>query len=176
MTPFLHNAIDTMLARADAEGGCRECGFTWTLGVDEAVAHIRSAPQRYRSHLADRDGSARPAPDVWSPSAYVWHLADAFRVWAERLHAIAADGQARLAGFDPDELAAVRAYDAQPQSAGLWTLSRAVGDLDAALEEVDAATTFSHPEWGPGDVGDVLRWLAHEAVHHELDVSRGLAG
>jgi hypothetical protein len=45
----------------------------------------------------------------------------------------------------------------------------------ALSEELDAATPFLHGDWGPGTVGDATRWLAHEYLHHELDVDERAA-
>jgi hypothetical protein len=33
-----------------------------------------------------------------------------------------------------------------------------------------SSTPFVHGDWGRGTVGDATRWLAHEYLHHELDV------
>lgn len=172
-TPFLRNGVSSLLPRATLDG-CRECGFAWDLDVGTARATVLGAPGTLASLLRDREATARPAPDTWSPSAYVWHLADMLRFWAERLHAIARDPAVGLVAWDPDQVARVRGYDDLPQATGLWALERAGDDLALVLETVTPATAFTHPEWGRGDVGDVLRWLAHEVVHHEGDVRRGL--
>jgi hypothetical protein len=44
-----------------------------------------------------------------------------------------------------------------------------------ALGALDTDVGFDHPEWGHGTVADALRWVAHEVVHHDLDVRHGLA-
>lgn len=172
VTPFLERAIAEMLPRADPARGCEECGFSWEIAAEEARGRIDDAPDRFARLLAGRDGVRHETG--WSPSAYVWHVGDVVRAWAERLHALAADPSARWAGFDPDELARVRGYDRLPQATGPWALARATEALELALAGLGAGTGFTHPEWGPGTVDDALRWLAHEVVHHELDVRRGL--
>jgi hypothetical protein len=171
MTPFLRAAIATMLPHASTDG-CAECGFDWTLPTSTCRDVIDGAPDRLGALLA---GHRAPAPDAgWSPSAYVWHVGDVVRAWAERLHALGADPTARWAGFDPDELARARIYGDLPAVTAAWALDQATQALTAALEPLDVVATFTHPEWGEGTVADALRWLAHEAVHHELDVRRGL--
>jgi hypothetical protein len=40
------------------------------------------------------------------------------------------------------------------------------------LHSLEDDTPFVHPAWGHGTVADALRGLAHETVHHELDVRR----
>jgi hypothetical protein len=174
MTPFLEAAISEMLPNAGASGGCGECGFVWSTGGEEALVQVRAAAGRFAALLGGHDATDEPSPRVWSPSAYVWHVGDVTRAWSERLHGLGADAAVRWAGFDPDVLARARRYGELPQVTGPWSLARSTEALDRALEHLDLDTGFVHPEWGRGTVTDALRWLAHEAVHHELDVRRGL--
>jgi hypothetical protein len=177
MTPFLAAAITEMLPHAGGGQECAECGFDWTCEGSEALDHIRAAPGRFDGLLRERDVTRSTGPGIWSASAYVWHVADLTRAWAERLHSLGTDPRLPWAGFDPDELAAARHYASLPPPTGPWAAARAVGDLEAALVSVEPDTGFVHPEWGEGTVADALRWVGHEAVHHELDVRRqvGLA-
>jgi hypothetical protein len=64
--------------------------------------------------------------------------------------------------------------DALPGATWPWALARSVDALLLSLAPLTNDTPFVHPEWGDGTVADALRWLAHETVHHELDVRRGL--
>jgi hypothetical protein len=171
VTPFLTMAIATMLTDADQDG-CATCGFTWDVPAGEARALIDAAPERYRELLArgpDQETSAG-----WSPSSYVWHVGDVTRAWAERLHTLAHSPGDSWAGFDPDELARARNYAELPVVTAPWALEIAVDALAGVLDGLTPETTFDHPEWGEGSVLDALRWVAHEAVHHQVDVSRGL--
>jgi hypothetical protein len=174
MTPFLAGAVAEMLPGAGRSSVRAECGFSWLTEPDAALGAVERAPDRFAELLAGVDGTVAPAPEVWSPSAYVWHVSDLVRAWAERLHSLGADPQAAWAGFDPDELAAARHYDALPQVSGPWAVARSADALRTSLEPLASDTAFAHPEWGRGTVADALRWVAHEAVHHELDVRRGL--
>ena len=174
MTPFLASAIAAMLPGAGSTDRCADCGFAWTCDGDEALTHILDAAHRYAELLEGRDATRKPAPEVWSPSAYVWHLGDVTRAWSERLHSLSADPEARWAGFDPDELARARSYDALPQVTGPWALARATEAFALALEPLDLDTGFVHPEWGDGTVADAVRWIGHEVVHHGFDVRGGL--
>ncbi len=176
MTPFLQAAVAEMLPQAGHGSSCAECGFSWLATGDEALAEVRDGPDRFARLLEDRRATVSPAPETWSPAAYVWHVGDVVRAWAERLHSLAADPEAAWAGFDPDELARARHYDTLPATTGPWALARSVDALVLALEPLTTETSFLHPEWGSGTVADALRWLAHEMVHHELDVRRGLTG
>jgi hypothetical protein len=174
VTPFLDAAVREMLPHAGSAPSCAECGFSWLTEGEQALDLVQRAPARFAELLDGADAGLVPSPGVWSPSAYVWHVADLVRAWSERLHALGADPSAPWAGFDPDELAAARHYDALPRVTGPWAVARAVDALQTALGPLDLETGFEHPEWGHGTVADALRWLAHEAVHHDLDVRRGL--
>jgi hypothetical protein len=173
MTPFLSQAITEMLPNAGGTARCAECGFDWTTTPEEARALVDRAAGRFHGLLGAATTATSPGRG-WSPSAYVWHVGDLVRAWAERLHALGVAPELPWAGFDPDELAAARHYDALPAASAAWALERSVEALDRAAEGLPADAGFLHPEWGPGTVADALRWLAHEAVHHELDVRRGL--
>jgi hypothetical protein len=174
MTPFLQAAVAEMLPNAGEPPSCAECGFSWLVDGQRALDDVRRAPSRFAELLDGTDATVAPAPHVWSPSAYVWHVGDLVRAWAERLHSLGTEPAAAWAGFDPDELARARHYDALPQASGPWALARTVDALEQSLEPLTTDTPFTHPEWGRGTVADALRWVGHEAVHHELDVRRGL--
>jgi hypothetical protein len=174
MTPFLQAAVAEMLPNAGSSASCAECGFAWLVDGEQALDDVRRAPGRFAALLDGADATVAPAAGVWSPSAYVWHVGDLARAWAERLHSLGTDPAAAWAGFDPDELARARHYDALPQASGPWALARSVDALEQGLAPLAMDAAFTHPEWGRGTVADALRWVAHEAVHHELDVRRGL--
>lgn len=159
---------------ASGEGQCSECGFLWALPVGDAAVLISDAPERYRSLIEGRDARVKPAPDVWSPSAYVWHMSDSLRTWAERLWGIRNDPGFRIVPWDQDEMAIARSYEAQSMETGLWSLERAVTAWELALEGADPEHSFEHPEMGTGSIGLVVRYMAHEVFHHDLDIRRGL--
>jgi hypothetical protein len=173
MTPFLEAAVAEMLPNAGTSSNCAECGFDWETDAEAALARLQEAPARFAALLEGADTSAA-APDGWGPSAYVWHVGDVVRAWAERLHSLGTDPTAPWAGFDPDELAQARHYDALPPASAPWALARSIDALVQGLGSLTTDTGFEHPEWGRGTVADALRWVAHEAVHHDLDVRRGL--
>jgi hypothetical protein len=174
MTPFLEHAIGEMLTSTRAGDRCTECGFSWKTPAHECLSRIRAAPERFGALLEGRDAMGSPEGGGWSPSAYTWHVADLVRAWAERLHAFSIDPSLPWAGFDPDELAAARSYGELPQVTGPWALAGSTEAFMRVVSPVDVDAAFDHPEWGRGTIADALRWLAHEAVHHELDIRRGL--
>ncbi len=174
MTPFLAAAIAEMLPNAGAPPTCDECGFDWRTRGDECLRMVRDAPATFAHLLEGHDATQPVEPSEWSPSAYVWHVADVVRAWAERLHGLSADPSVSWAGFDPDELGRARRYMALPAVSAPWSVACSADDLQRAVESLAHDTGFTHPEWGHGTVEDALRWVAHEVVHHTLDVQRGV--
>lgn len=169
MTPFLAAAVEQLYGEQRAT--CATCGWPFGATVEEARSVVAAAPARVSEAL--RSGADHPVPaGSWTPVGYCWHLVDFLRSWAERFVALHAGDGPVLVGWDPDELAAVRGYDRLPASSALWALDGATRDLLDAAALAGASATFTHADWGRGDVADALRWAAHEVVHHEHDVRR----
>jgi hypothetical protein len=113
-----------------------------------------------------------PAADGgWNATAYVWHLVDLARSWSERWVQVDVSPGSLLVGWDPDALAEARSYRSLPTVPALWALDTSVAAFVSLSEGLDPATPFLHGEWGDGNVGDGIRWLAHEMFHHQLDVA-----
>lgn len=159
----------------NAERVCGNCEFPWDIEDDAARLIIANSPGRYAGLLHGRDAARKPAPGVWSPAAYTWHVADVVRAWAERFWAHRFDPDAPIVPFDQDVLAEARGYERMSGVAAVWALDRAVADWVTSIENVDPARPFQHPDFGAMSVRDVVRWVAHEVHHHDLDVRRGLA-
>jgi hypothetical protein len=166
---------------------CRECGYSWAITEAGAVDLVRVVPDRYAELLDGSAGTVHGAGLAWSATAYVCHVADNLRIWAERLAgasaAVAAPRAPGAAGppgapnvvaaYDENRLAEARAYEAVPIAGALWSLRRAVGDwLDAVTLATAQRTVLVHPERGEMTVGDVARSNAHDAYHHAWDVER----
>ncbi len=149
---------------------CDVCGFEWAIDSSRAVDVIEASPERYAALLAGRDGMVAPAVGGWNATAYLWHLVDLARSWSERWVQVEDDPGSLLAGWDPDVLAAARNYRNLPTVPALWALSDATARFVELSRRLDHTTSFRHGDWGPGTVGDGLRWLAHEYTHHQLDV------
>lgn len=136
----------------------------------DAREAIARAPDRYIELLADRDGMAPAADGGWNATAYVWHLTDLARSWAERWVQVRTDPGSLLVGWDPDELAEARGYRALPTAPATWAMRDAVSAFLGRCDEVDLGASFEHGDWGRGSVADGIRWLGHEFTHHQLDV------
>lgn len=155
---------------------CSVCGYDWAIAPDAALALIAAGPTQYAALLSGRDGMAGPADGGWNATAYVWHLTDLARSWAERWVQVREAPGSVLVGWDPDVLAEARNYRALPTSAALWALADSVGSFTEQSDETPYATAFEHGDWGSGTVADGIRWLGHEFHHHLLDVDARAGG
>lgn len=71
---------------------CVKCGYDWSISPQKAVELVARVPARYAGLLAGTDGSQRH-PDVsWTAGAYVCHVNDNLRIWAERVAGAALGG------------------------------------------------------------------------------------
>lgn len=161
-----------------AGGRCEWCGFDWTMSVEDAATIVEETPEWCRDAFDGRLEAVgrKPAPELWSPSAYVWHMADAIGVWAERFVALAEEPGRPLAGFDQDDLGDVRKYEQLSPLAGLWAFRRRVDDWNEARGRLSPDFEFEHPDFGPWTAGAVVRWMAHDLNHHRADITDALAG
>jgi hypothetical protein len=160
---------------ASRGGRCHECGYDWTLSVEDARGIVAGAPARCAELIGDRWEEARAKPDArtWSPSGYVWHMADAIGIWSERLAALASDPGSPLVGFDQDDLADVRGYDRLSPIAGVWAFERRVRDWNEALgSHPDPDRSLEHPDFGAWTIAAVIRWMGHDLFHHLHDIER----
>jgi len=153
---------------------CRECGFSWSLGPDEARALVARIPAALADVLAGARGDERHRGLTWDVTAYVLHVGDNLRIWSERLAGIALGGPPAIAPYDQDELAAARNYDGIGLRAALWSVGRAADDWETAMAMTAPDLVMVHPERGDLDVGDIARANAHDAAHHLWDVRRSL--
>lgn len=152
---------------------CGGCGFAWSLAPQEAMRIVEGLPTRFRVLLAGRTGYERCPDLAWTPAAYVSHVTDNLRNWAERLAGARLSGAVDVPGYDPDLLAHARHYNEIAPAAALWSLERAV---DAWLASVTAALedgiVLRHATRGVQRAEDVVRNNAHDRHHHAWDVER----
>ncbi len=154
---------------------CRECGWDWSIGRRDAVAFVRGVPGAYAGLLRGREARSRHPDLVWSAGAYVCHVTDNLRIWAERLAGAALGGEAVVAGYDEHALAVARRYDAVPVAGALWSLEKAARDWVEAVALGDQQwVVLRHLERGEQRVEDVVRNNAHDAWHHAWDIGRSL--
>lgn len=156
---------------------CGGCGFAWSLTPHEAIQIVRRLPARFRDLLSRCTGHERHPDLAWGPTAYVCHVADNLRAWAEGLAAgLRQSGQARVPGYDPDLLAIARRYDQIVPEAALWSLEDAVAAWSKSVgAALDGGIVLQHIARGIQRAEDVARNNAHDACHHAWDIERILA-
>jgi hypothetical protein len=141
-----------------------------------AIAQVVGLPVRLAGLLAGRTGDERHPELAWTPSAYVSHITDNLRNWAERLAGARIAGAVRVPGYDQDLLARARRYNEIALAASLWSLP---GAVDAWAESVSAAlaeqVVLQHATRGQQRAEDVARNNAHDAAHHVWDIGRILS-
>ena len=152
---------------------CRTCGYDWQTPVETALETVANAPQAYADILAGSDGSQRHPDLAWSAKAYVFHIADNLRIWAERVAASKAGSDRPIARYDDNLLAAARGYEQMPLEAAMWTLSTSVDTWMGIVSPALALDlTLDHSERGLLHIGDVVRSNCHDVVHHQWDIRR----
>ncbi|MFI0350945.1 hypothetical protein [Actinomadura sp. 9N407] len=155
---------------------CRECGYQWSITLEQAIDLVAAIPQRYAGLLYGHDATLQHPDLEWTASAYVCHVTDNLRIWAERLASAALTGHADITGYDDDLLARARAYNLLPVSGALWSLRSAATSWRQAVQmATESEVVLLHPKRGPQPVAEVVRNNAHDAYHHEWDIRRTLS-
>jgi hypothetical protein len=104
---------------------CRECGFGWGLSPAQAIAWMRAAPDAYAGRLAGATGRERHPDLAWTTAAYVSHVTDNLRTWAERLAGGYLAGDLEVPGYDPDlDLLARARNNTHDAHHHLWDIDR----------------------------------------------------
>jgi len=154
---------------------CRGCGFDWSISPDAAMGLVAGVPARYTGLLAHTDGSQRHPDLDWTAGAYVCHVSDNLRIWAERLAGAALGGSRQVPGYDENLLARARAYDRVPLAGALWSLQRAARDWQEAVHlALGRDVVLLHASSGEQRAADVVRNNAHDAHHHTWDIRRSM--
>jgi hypothetical protein len=154
---------------------CRECGFAWSQSPESVIVAVEALPDRFDALLAGRTGDERAPGTTWSAKAYVFHVADNLRIFAERLEGVFAGAPCTLAAYDQDALAAARDYEAMSVQSALWSVRDAVAAWAAAAREaLGRSNTYLHAERGELTPAEITRGPGHDAVHHCWDVTRAV--
>ncbi|GAB3555713.1 DinB family protein [Spelaeicoccus albus] len=159
------------------ERPCPECGFNSPeYGSDAFASRIDGAAIFWQS-LLESDGPElreRPAPTKWSPMEYACHIRDILALFDGRFDQMLTQDAPEFDDWSADDAAAAGDY--------------AHADSHRVAEEITANAAavslrlrlVQDDEWElVGDRGDgvrftidsLARYLLHELVHHEWDVS-----
>ena len=159
---------------------CTQCGFDWSQPPEQVIAAVEALPDRFDALLdgrtgEERAGDAHPGEPGWSAKAYLFHVADNLRIFAERLEGVFLGGPTALAAYDQDELAAARNYEGMSVQSALWSVRTATAAwASAARESLRRPTTYQHAERGELTATEITRGPGHDALHHHWDVTRAL--
>ncbi|MCU1491729.1 MAG: hypothetical protein JWM85_3134 [Acidimicrobiaceae bacterium] len=154
---------------------CHGCGFSWGLDPCDAISVVKAAPDDFAVVLAGASGAERHPDLMWSVGAYVCHVVDNLRIWAERLAGAPIGADATVTSYDNELLAKARRYDGVALNGALWSLRRAADDWVVAVREAGyREVVLEHPDRGTLSVLDVARTNAHDVHHHLWDVVRSL--
>lgn len=155
---------------------CRGCGYSWAISAADARAIVAGVPAALVVDLHGASGDERIPGLAWSVTAYVAHVGDNLRIWAERIAGITAGAATGVAGYDENELATARAYDELRLEGVMWSLGHAVRDWLDAVGAAPPDLEIVHPHRGVLTLTDVVRSNAHDAAHHRHDIGRILGG
>jgi hypothetical protein len=153
---------------------CRECGFSWSITITDAKCLVAGIPAQLAVTLDGATGDERLSQLAWTVTAYVAHIGDNLRVWAERLAGIARGGLPVVSIYDENLLAEARAYDALSLPAVQWTLQRSTDDWLDAVATAPTDLVMVHPDRGAIDLEAIVLSNAHDAAHHVWDIERSL--
>ena len=125
--------------------------------------------------MAGHDGSERHPDLSWSATAYVYHVADNLRLWAERVVGALISGDRRICGYDPDELARARRYEELSLAGGLWSLRQSAASwVEVLPEALERDLVLEHVSRENQRAADIAGNNAHDAHHHLWDVERSI--
>lgn len=158
---------------------CAECGFDWEGDADAVVDEVAALAPRFISAIVELDEEelrARPAPGVWSALEYLVHMRDVVLFYGNRIARVLNEDRPQFESRNFGALAEIERYNDQDPAS-------VASELRAAGAEVAATLVRLAPEqWSRcgirtmgGDVSLLMlgRRLAHESVHHALDIERG---
>lgn len=150
---------------------CRECGFAWSMTAHDAVAWVAGFDEVVKKTTGSVTGRERFGG--WSIAAYVAHVGDNLRQWAERVQAARLAGETNVPGYDQDALAHARNYELIPLEVARWSVSHEAARwcevMTAALAE---GVEVQHATRGAQRAEDIARNNCHDAHHHLWDIQR----
>ncbi|MFC1437407.1 hypothetical protein ABUW04_03985 [Streptacidiphilus sp. N1-10] len=134
---------------------------------------MEELPTRFRLLLAGHSGHERHPDLAWTPAAYISHVTDNLRNWAERLAGARLSGAVDVPGYDPDLIARARHYNEIAPAAALWSLEHAVTAWVASVTDaLEGGIVLRHATRGVQRAEDVARNNAHDGHHHAWDIER----
>jgi hypothetical protein len=152
---------------------CRDCQFDWWISPTFAVGFVQDSADQVTLHVAGLSGSERRSEGGWSVAEYVSHMADNLRNWAERLQAARIDSVSDVVGYDPDELAHARRYEAIPLGTAMWSFALSADVWGSVMTKAVAeGRLLVHETRGEQRADDIARNNCHDVWHHLWDIDQ----
>jgi hypothetical protein len=138
---------------------CDECGFDNSTMTNAELVDLIASYDVDTDALSDR----RPAPDVWSPREYAWHMRDVFDFYAERIELVLTQDRPQLAARD---------FSVDPEPGAAADVAGVAARLRALSAEQWQRVGIASGGGAERDVRNLASRLAHECVHHTRDMAR----
>lgn len=150
----------------DMSGICAECAYDMTRLSNDAIVDLIDGFSLERFLPLSR---ARPTPQVWSPLEYAWHLRESFDFYRDRITLVLSVDAPQFEGgdftVDPVETPDIVRWLHHEAKA----VSAILRSLDAAQWERFGIGSY---DGRPRDIRNLASRLAHECVHHVMDIER----
>jgi hypothetical protein len=157
---------------------CEVCGFAWdTIAPDDIIDRLELAAAEWGRTLttSDRDLTARPEPDTWSPVEYAGHVRDVLLNLRDRIIIGAAEDNPVPKPMHGSLRIELDLYDVAPDVLAdeIEMATRLlVTTLTALSDRLERPIFYGWPR----EATRTLRWVGaqalHEAEHHLADVRR----
>jgi DinB superfamily len=157
------------------DGPCPECGLdTREVELLDIPELLRTVAAAFADVLADGEAARRrPSPAVWSPLEYACHLRDVCRRFDARLRLLLVLDDPVFQNWDQDAAAISDGYSGQDPALVSLELTEAAERLATAIEHIPEGAWDRPGRRSDGaqfTVVTLVRYLAHELVHHAHDV------
>lgn len=154
---------------------CEACGFDNTkLSEADLITLIDQQASTYPAAL---DGvpreqlEARPSPEVWSALEYAAHQRDVIAWYSDRIERALTEDRPHFTGYDFSVTPVLSDDDGDE----IAVLAEALSNRLASLTEDEwARVGIGSNDGGERDVRNLASRVAHEAVHHLLDIEASL--
>ena len=143
-----------------------------TAEVDDCIARYAAGSDELRAAIGDLSlpqVRTRVSPGRWSVLEVVCHIADFELVYADRMKRVVAEDRPTMFGGDPDQFAAVLAYDQRDLEEELQVIAAVRRQVTRFLRTLDGAVferTGTHTTDGPLTLATLLRRIAGHIPHH----------
>lgn len=155
------------------DAGCSECG--WAPFAPQDSAHrFADAATRWGLVLQRDDPRMRPAPLVWSPVEYAYHVRELLELLAPRIRNMVAQEDPTFQNYDGDASAAENQTWAADPAVVAREIKQATTEVLAtldALEPADWQRAGHRSDAVVFTVGSLCQFIVHDVEHHLWDVN-----